>query len=224
MMLDAPPLNSSITPKREQILQGAMRVFLQAGYAGTSMDRVAAAAGVSKQTIYSHFQDKEGLFRALLEHMTIARFRPLIASEIASEIPPEGALKRWAADPEQVLRQVAAIYFTQVVGEDYLALLRLVIGESGRFPELAKLYTQTVVQQGRSLLCQYFNGHPELGITDTEVTAHIFMASLVSFVVLQEGLYGKETMPIAQERLVNGLIAMVLRQEGAADPVTFARD
>ena len=54
------------TPKQEMILQGAVRVFLQLGYAGTSMDRVASEAGVSKQTIYSNFQDKEGLFTALM--------------------------------------------------------------------------------------------------------------------------------------------------------------
>jgi AcrR family transcriptional regulator len=197
-MLDTSLINQPVTPKQDQILQGAMRVFLKAGYAGTSMDRVAAEASVSKQTIYSHFQDKPGLFKALIERMTIDHFRQLFEAESIGR------------DPEVVLRQIADIYFTQVVGADYLALLRLVIGESGRFPELAKLYTQTVVQRGRYLLCQYFAAHPELGIDDAEVTAHIFFSSLVSFVILQEGLYGKETMPIAQERLVNRLIAMVV--------------
>ena len=198
MMLDTGFLNPPITPKQEQILQGAMRIFLKTGYAGTSMDRVATAAGVSKQTIYSHFQDKEGLFRALIERMTIGHFRHLFEAEPSDN------------DPALVLRQIADIYFTEVVGDDYLALLRLVIGESGRFPELAKLYTKTVVQRGRYLLSQYFAHHPELGIADAEVTAHIFFSALVAFVILQEGLYGKETMPIAQERLVQGLIAMVL--------------
>jgi AcrR family transcriptional regulator len=198
MMLDTARPSPSMTLKQDQILQGAMRIFLEAGYAGTSMDRVAAEAGVSKQTIYSHFQDKQGLFKALIERMTIDHFRHLFEVE-----PPHSA-------PEVVLRKIADIYFTQVVGDDYLALLRLVIGESGRFPELAKLYTKTVVQRGRHLLCQYFDHHPELGISDAEVTAHIFFSSLVSFVILQEGLYGQETMPIAQDRLVNGLIAMVL--------------
>ncbi len=205
MMLDTSSPHPPITPKQDKILQGAMRMFLKAGYAGTSMDRVAAEAGVSKQTIYSHFQDKEGLFKALIERMTIDHFRHLFEAE-----PSPSA-------PEVVLHQIANIYFTQVVGEDYLALLRLVIGESGRFPELARLYTKTVVQRGRYLLCQYFDAHPELGIVDAEVTAHIFFSSLVSFVILQEGLYGKETMPIAPERLIHGLIVMVLGQAKTDD-------
>ena len=49
------------TQKQEQILQGAMQVFLAQGYEGTSMDRIAAAAGVSKHTIYSYFHDKQGV-------------------------------------------------------------------------------------------------------------------------------------------------------------------
>ena len=49
--------------KAETILQGAMQEFLAKGYSTASMDRVAAAAGVSKATVYSHFGDKETLFK-----------------------------------------------------------------------------------------------------------------------------------------------------------------
>ena len=55
--------------KVEQILQGAMQEFLVHGYAGTSMDRIAASGGISKATVYSHFQDKQGLFKALVERL-----------------------------------------------------------------------------------------------------------------------------------------------------------
>lgn len=51
--------------KAEQILQGALSEFLVHGYAGSTMDRIAKSAGVSKQTLYSYFGDKEGLFYSL---------------------------------------------------------------------------------------------------------------------------------------------------------------
>lgn len=138
------------TAKRQQILKGAMAVFLRSGYAGTSMDRVAAEAGVSKQTIYSHFQDKEGLFRSLIECETIGRFEMMFA------------LDPHQIDPETLLRRLAQIYFTQVVDSGhYVPLLRIVISESERFPELAKLFTQTVVQRGKKLLCEYFRHHSD---------------------------------------------------------------
>ncbi|WP_016953495.1 TetR/AcrR family transcriptional regulator [Anabaena sp. PCC 7108] len=193
------PLLREITPKQEQILQGAMQIFLRDGYAGTSMDRVSAEAGVSKQTIYSHFQDKEGLFKALMERVTIDSFRGIFCAEdIRSE-------------PEIFLREIAKTYFTKVADNpEYLALFRLIITESQRFPELAKLYTQTVIQRGRKLLSQYFASHPELGITDPEATAQIFFGSLVSYVMVQEILYGKEMMSLSRDRILDSLMSLVL--------------
>ncbi|MCX7595668.1 MAG: TetR/AcrR family transcriptional regulator [Fischerella sp.] len=197
-----PPVPDTVTPKREQILQGAMRVFLKAGYAGTSMDRVSAEAGVSKQTIYSHFQDKEGLFKALMEKVTIANFRGVFST------------KEFQDEPAVFLRQLAETFFTKVADRpDYMPVLRLIVSESERFPELAKLYTQTVIIQGRKLLVQYFAAHPELVIADPEAIAQIFFGSLVSHTILQEMLYGKELMPLSRDRLIDSLMNLLLVQK-----------
>jgi AcrR family transcriptional regulator len=196
---------SVANPKQEQILQGAMRVFLQSGYAGTSMDRVATEAGVSKQTIYSHFRDKEKLFISLIERATIRHFQETFCSE---------SLR---GDPAIMLRQIAETYFSKVVNEEYLSLFRLIIAESARFPELAKLYTRAVVVQGRQLLRSYFDLHPEMGIDDPEAIAQIFFGSLVSFVVLQEVLYGKDIIPMERDRLITNLITLVLAKGKMGD-------
>jgi AcrR family transcriptional regulator len=189
--------------KQEQILRGAMRVFLGAGYAGTSMDRVSAEASVSKQTIYSHFGDKQGLFKALMEWVTLANFRSVFDGE------------ELVGEPTVLLRRVGEIFFTKVADNpDYLGLIRLIIGESERFPELAKLYTQTVVNQGRKILSRYFLSHQELGIDDPEAIAHIFFGSLVSHIIVQEMLYGKEIMPLSRDRLLDSLIDLVITQPG----------
>lgn len=198
MVKSLPSSNFTTTPKQERILQGAVRVFLVSGYAGTSMDRVAAEAGVSKQTIYSHFQDKEGLFVALMEHMTIRRFQSMLGMETLQ------------GEPETLLRQFAEGYFKRIVDTEYVALLRLIISESGRFSELAKLYGQTVIQKGRQLIANYFDDHPELGFADGEAIAHIFIGSLVSYVVAQEIFYGKESAPLEQERVIESLLALML--------------
>jgi AcrR family transcriptional regulator len=196
--IESEPLESGNT-KREQILQGAMQVFLKQGYAKTSMDRVAAAAGVSKQTIYSHFQDKEGLFVALIERVTIRSF----LSEFQN--PFEG-------EPQTVLRRIAEKFLAKMDDQEYIAFFRLVIAESARFPELAQLYTRTVVQFGFQNLSNYFTAHPELNIADTEATARIFLGSLVAFVLAQEVLHGKHTMPMEKERLISSLMNCVLCQ------------
>jgi AcrR family transcriptional regulator len=198
--LKSEPSNLVISEKREQILQGAIQVFLQRGYAGTSMDQVATIANVSKQTIYSHFQDKEGLFTALIERVTIERWQA------------EAGLEVWEGEPETTLRRLAIAYLKKIGDEEYLALLRVVIGESVKFPELTQLYTRTVIQRGHGLICNYFKAHPELKLSDPEATARICMGSLVSFVVTQQILYGSQIMPFEQERLIDELVGMVLRR------------
>ncbi len=63
--------------KRQAILMAAKELFLQLGYEGSSMDAIAQEAGVSKLTVYNHFQDKENLFTAAIEHHGDSQLPPL---------------------------------------------------------------------------------------------------------------------------------------------------
>lgn len=185
-------------PKREQILQGAMQVFLQQGYAGTSMDRVAEVAGVSKNTIYNHFHDKEGLFTALIEHITSDRFQIVFG-----KVPLEG-------EPEIVLRKIAEkLLATILPDQEYISFLRLLIGESERFPQLAQLFVSNLPKKVLSLLSEYFLSHPEINLPNPEATARIFMGSLMGYVLTQEILQGKQIIPLSQTDLIDNLIILI---------------
>lgn len=191
--------------KAEQILGGAIEVFLTSGYAGTSMDRVAAQAGVSKHTIYNHFNDKEGLFNALIERLVLRRFHIEFGCELPLNDPPE-----------QVLRRLAMILLNLREDPEYIAFFRLLISESGRFPELAQLYYQKVIQEGNRVLSSYFRDHPALDLSWPEERSHIFFGSLVCHILSQEVLHGKHLMPIQEESMVDCLIKLVLSPLAAA--------
>jgi AcrR family transcriptional regulator len=187
-----------INPKREQILQGAMKVFLQHGYAGASMDRVAEVAKVSKNTIYNHFQDKEGLFTALIEQITTNRFQIVFGS-----VPLKG-------EPAVVLRQIAEKLLSVILPDrEYISFLRLLIAESERFPQLAQLFISHLPKKVLSILGEYFRSHPELKLPNPEATARIFMSSLMGYVLTQEILQGKEIIPLSQEDLIASLIVLI---------------
>jgi AcrR family transcriptional regulator len=186
-----------VVSKREQILQGATRVFLRHGYAGTSMDRVAGEAGVSKQTIYTHFQDKEGLFAALIERITIR------------QLQEEFGTGNLQGEPVQLLSRIAHNFLSKMDDREYTGLLRVVVAESERFPELAALYTRTVIQPGNQCLSAYFRSHPQLQLKDPEATAQIFFGSLAAFILSQQILLGKHIMPMERERIVESLIKLV---------------
>jgi len=187
--------------KPEQILQGAMQVFLRYGYAGTSMDRVATEARVSKHTIYNHFENKDGLFVALFEYLVLRHF----SLEFGSEVPPTEA-------PELVLRRLGTIFLERMDDPEYIAFWRLLIAESGRFPKLAELYTQEVINHGATCLSEYLQAQPGLSLKNPQMTAHIFFGSLASFVLWQEVLYGKRSMPVAPHDFIDHLVGLVLHK------------
>ncbi len=199
--LNPPDLSSNphtTTDKPTQILQGAMQVFLKQGYQGSSMDRVAAKAGVSKQTLYSHFQDKEGLFLALVKHMATGKFQ-LVWGSVSME-----------EEPEIVLRQLAQQFLTRIcTDEEYLNFIRLLVGESRRFPQLTEVFIQCVTSPSHRALTTYLSTHPDLDLPDPETHAWIFIGSLISYVFTQEVFNGKTIMPLDAQKLVDQLIQMI---------------
>jgi TetR/AcrR family transcriptional regulator of autoinduction and epiphytic fitness len=78
--------------KRQDILDGAVRVFIESGYDVSSMDKIAEVAGVSKRTVYNHFQSKESLFQAVVDEFLKQRDqqKPI---EYSNSRPLEGQLR-----------------------------------------------------------------------------------------------------------------------------------
>lgn len=198
-MGSVPAPSSAAQLKRNQILQGALHIFLQNGYEGTSMDRVATAAGVSKITIYKHFQDKEGVFTALIEQVTAQRFHRVFG-DLDFEEPPAIALRKLA---QRLLHLLA-------IDEEYIAFLRLLIGESGRFPALAQLFVRALPQKVWALLSDYIAAHPELNSPHPDATARIFVGTLMSHVMTQKLLHGEAIAPINQDILIDSLVHIIV--------------
>ena len=187
------------TEKVAQILQGAMQEFLVHGYAGTSMDRVAGTAGVSKATVYSYFEDKEALFVALVERLAQTEFQMIFDEKLIQ------------GKPEDVLRRIATTLLNEILSNpDYLTFIRLMIGESGRFPNLAKTFINNITKPAIERLTHYLENCPELKVPDPEASARIFLSSLVHHIQLQEAMYAKEIIPIESDRIINTLIYLLL--------------
>jgi len=185
--------------KVEQILQGAMQEFLKHGYAGTSMDKVAIAAGVSKATVYSKFQDKEGLFKELIEQLARQKFNLVFGTE-----PPEG-------DPITVLRETGTKALDLMSQDkEHCAFMRVLIGESGRFPELAQICVRAMVKPVLETLGQYLAAYPELDIPDPEATARILLGTLVHFHITQEVMHGKDILPMTGDRVIDAMTHLIM--------------
>lgn len=112
--------------KRAAILEAGKRLFLESGFERTSMDAIAAAAGVSKITVYSHFQDKDTLFRAVCKGVC------------EQQMPHEMFVIDRAAPLRQQLLSIARAFFGLVMSPESVALHRLMIAQQE--PKLARLF------------------------------------------------------------------------------------
>ena len=115
--------------KRQTILDTATELFLRQGFAGTSMDEVAARAGVSKQTVYKQFASKEALFLGIVQSMTGAA-----SDRVQTEMRDPAGTEQLVAE----LHGHADRLMTIALAPRLLQLRRLVISEATRFPELGK--------------------------------------------------------------------------------------
>jgi len=159
------PPGSRSARKRQTIIDAAAALFLEHGYQGTSMDDIAALAAVSKQTVYKNFADKQQLFSHIVLGAA-ARADAFIA-----------ALPRVLADSDDLaagLRALARQYLATVMQPRLLQMRRLIVSESGRFPDLARAYYEQVPEHVMTSLAAQFGelaGHGLLRIDDPAVAA-----------------------------------------------------
>jgi AcrR family transcriptional regulator len=123
-----------------EIVAAALASFAERGYAATKLEDVAAAAGISKGTIYLYFPTKEDLFRAVVRQAVL---------------PNLEAVAALVQDPGQssadMLRAIAE-RFLSLLDTDLTAIPKLVLAESGNFPALAQFYAEEVVIKGMALI------------------------------------------------------------------------
>lgn len=114
----------------ERILDAATHLFLSLGYGATSIEAVARRARISKRTFYHRFDDKPALFGAVV-HRIVDRLRP------PADVPLlEGA------DLAQILQRLAGLILHGALSPQAIALHRLIVAESARFPKLATVATE----------------------------------------------------------------------------------
>ncbi|MCB1885522.1 MAG: TetR/AcrR family transcriptional regulator [Geminicoccaceae bacterium] len=123
------------------LVQAALDVFAEKGFAGARLDDVAARAGVAKGTIYLYFATKDALFEAVVK----SRILPTVAR-----------IEALAADgrtpSEDLLRGAIGAFYREVVAGEGREVLRLLLAEAPRFPSLAAFYHDAVIARGLAAL------------------------------------------------------------------------
>jgi TetR/AcrR family transcriptional repressor of mexJK operon len=204
----SPPVDASRSARKHRaILEAATTAFLEKGYLGTTMDEIAAAAGVSKQTVYKHFADKESLFTEIVVSTVNAAADP-----IHEEVANLGE----SGDLEADLRDLARRELAAVLQPELMRLRRLVIGEVSRFPELGRIFYERGQGRTTASLATAFERLAragELDVEDPELAGAHFNWLIMSAPVSRAMMLGDEGMPTRQEleRYADGGVRAFLR-------------
>jgi len=175
--------------KRRAILDAATTLFLRDGYQATSMDQIAAAASVSKQTVYKQFADKQTLFRDIVTS---------IVAEVADPVAQQVASLTSSGDLEASLRDLARRLLAQVIQPRVMQLRRLVIAEAGRFPDLGRLFYQRGPGRTIDALAAAFESLAARGalqLEDPQLAAEHFNWLVISIPLNQVMLCGDAELP-----------------------------
>jgi AcrR family transcriptional regulator len=125
--------------RQEEICAAAFEVFAVHGYDAARLDDVAKQAGIAKGTIYLYFRDKERLFRAVVRSLLPKRF--------------DAVARTFSGSAEDLLRDLLSRMYSQVVrNEKVRSIVRLLIAEGGRFPQLAEIYHREIIAPGMKAL------------------------------------------------------------------------
>ncbi|MCB9647774.1 MAG: TetR/AcrR family transcriptional regulator [Deltaproteobacteria bacterium] len=176
--------------KREQILEGSRAVFTELGYERASVDAIAAAAGVSKATVYKHFGDKQGLFLGTfgLENEQVRQRFIGLLEEPTGDI--EGDLQEIGA---QLLRLVSAARQVQ--------RYRVACGAMERFPEVGRALYDSSIKVGRARIVHFIEravAAGQLAVDSAEEAATDFHALCVGYLTLELHLGARQTLTEAE--------------------------
>jgi TetR/AcrR family transcriptional repressor of mexJK operon len=176
--------------KRDQIREGAQRVFLERGFAGTSTDAIASEAGVSKQTLYAYYSSKEELLVAVMRY--------LIHEDPQHRLPTvDEASLGTPEELRQALHSLAQGLVANLMQPDYLALIRVVIAETPRLPQLGPLFRSALperVLENVSAILERAQHGGVIEVADMEAASRMFVGALLTYAIY-DGLLVGDSVP-----------------------------
>jgi AcrR family transcriptional regulator len=186
-----------------EILDAALAVFAEKGYAATRMDDIAQRAGVTKGTIYLYFESKDAVFRSLVQESIGATIEGVTAAAARFEGSAADLLR-------MVLRGIGAFVRT----DDRVVLPKVMIAEAGNFPALAEFYRREVIDRGLGLLTSVIargTARGEFRAVDPEHAAKLCVAPLL-VAIFWRTTFGKfDAVPYDLDGLIETHIDVLLR-------------
>jgi len=164
----------------EEILEAALSLFTEKGFASTRMNDVAKLAGISKGTLYLYFESKEAIFHAVIQEMVT----PKIAQV-------EQLVEQHEGSNAELLKLLILNWWKEVARTKLSAIPKLMISECGNFPELGEFFVNTVVKRARAIFASVIRQgveQNEFVRQDPETLARLVMAPMIQGAIWSHSL------------------------------------
>ena len=164
-----------------------MECFVAKGFIATRLDEVAQRAGVSKGTLYLYFENKEALFKAVVE--------TLVVPEIDQT---EQQIQAFDGSASELISYLVKQWWESVGESKLCGLPKLMMAEAGNFPELASFFVEHVIGRVRRLIAQSISRGIEAGefkSCDPAYAARLLLAPLVFATIYQQSLLPYDSEP-----------------------------
>jgi TetR/AcrR family transcriptional repressor of mexJK operon len=195
------PSHDEALKRDERLIAIAASMFMERGFEGTSIDAVAEAAGVGKATLYARYKDKGELFAAVLQ-------RKIDCWLALNETAEEAASGRI----DDVLLALARRTIAGALAPEAVAINRIVMAESARFPSLAKHMHEQGWQRSNAAVAALLDRFAKAGqieVEDTTVAADLFL-SLIIGRQTRMAMLGIETDPEQVDQRVQAAVRLFL--------------
>lgn len=163
-----------------ELLDAALDLFVEKGFAATRVEEVAAKAGVSKGTLFLYFPSKEDLFKAVVREAISGRF-----DEWKAE------LDSFPGDTAELVRESMLRWWDRIGNTRASGITKLVMSEAGSFPEIAAFYTQEVIAPGNALVRSILErgvSRGEVRDIDLDSACHSIIAPMIFLTMWKHSL------------------------------------
>ena len=200
-MTNQPKYQRRKEDRPQEIADAAFKMFAEKGYAATRIDDVAKRAGVSKGLTYLYYRTKEDLFKAVVKNVVIRRVDSLI-----------GNVESTTLSSEEFLRGPLLDFMKKVPGSPIAIVIRLLISEGPRHPDLVNYYYENVVARGLEAIRQFVARGVERGEFRREALdhqPHLFLAPMMLSMIWRLVFTDK---PLDTDQLMESQVELLLAE------------
>lgn len=182
----------------QELVDAALQLFTEQGFAATKLSDIAKAAGVSKGTIYLYFQSKEDLLKAAVQRSITPIF------DFADQYEVE-ELKGGLSNSD-ILRNIAEAWLEKFDENRVSGIPKLIVAESANFPELGEFFVDAIINRARDLFSRIIHRGIEMGEfrqVSVEDSVHLFMAPIIWVQVYDHSIRPFDSQPMITASYLN---------------------